>query len=670
MPDGGQVFAAGWSEGWAPASHTNVCDWAEEHVKLPAKGALEYGDYRVDRTPYVREPLECLSVHSAVEEIVLMWGSQTGKTTVVMIGTGYWIDVDPSPMLSVLPTLDFLRDYNREKLEPLIDSCAVIKAKIAPKRSRDESNTSTYKDFRGGFLALTVASTAKGLRGKSVRYLTLDEVDSYEKDVGGEGDPVSLSKKRQTTAARRKRIITSTPLDEVGSRIDPAYKASDACKYHVACPHCGEWQPLVWGNLKFPGGPKSAHYVCAAHACVIEEHHKPQMLRDGQWVATNPAATGEVRGFHLNSLYAPIGWVSWAELAAEFLEAKERLDQGDVSLMKVFINTRLAEVWKEAGEQYDAHDLQKRAEPYELGTVPAGVLILTASADVQGNRIEVELDGWSRGEENWTCDYVVFWGEPADLLSRKDARLDEYLRRTFTNVHGHDLRIAAVAIDSGGHHTADVYMFCRGLRHRHVFAVKGASVANRPILSKPTAVDIDYRGTKIKGGGQVWSVGTDTAKELIYGRLKVGVPGPGYMHFSNELAGEYYKGLTAERLVTRYKRGRARREWVLPPGQRNEPLDLKVYNVAAAQYAGLFRMKAAQWDKLERQYGPSLFTQPIPTQQQPPPPAASPAQDSSGPQVIASEEAPAVRVQASAKPVPQRKTRSPRRGGSFVKGWK
>ena len=185
-----------------------------------------------------------------------------------------------------------------------------------------------------------------------------------------------------------------------------------------------------------------------------------------------------------------------------------------------------------------------------------------------------------------------------DWFSGYEIDPGEYLRRTFTNVHGHDLRIAAVAIDSGGHHTADVYMFCRGLRHRHVFAVKGASVANRPILSKPTAVDIDYRGTKIKGGGQVWSVGTDTAKELIYGRLKVGVPGPGYMHFDRDTQPEWVEQLTSETVVYRMTMGRRVRLWrPRQTGIRQEGLDCTVYAYAAMVGRGgqvLLQQRAGQ----------------------------------------------------------------------------
>ncbi len=131
------------------------------------------------------------------------------------------------------------------------------------------------------------------------------------------------------------------------------------------------------------------------------------------------------------------------------------------------------------------------------------------------------------------------------------------------------------------------------------------SQAGRPILGKPTLVDVNYRGEKIKKGAQLWLLGTDTAKSLIYGRLKVSEPGPGCIHFSRELESEYFAQLTSERLVTRYVKGRPRLEWVKPAGVRNEALDLEVYALAAAHKIGINRYKSPDWDRIEQLVQPA-----------------------------------------------------------------
>lgn len=613
IADAQAIVEAAWSTGWAPAAAISVTAWAEDNVLLSGKSAAEPGPYRAERTPYAIEPMNCMTVSSLVQELVLMWGAQTSKSTVLNNCLGYWVDVEPAAAMLVQPTLNLAKRYSRTRVAVLIEDTPALRRKFAAKRSREDSNTTLMKDFEGGVLVIAGANSAADLRSIAVRYLLLDEVDGYPADVDGEGDPCELAEKRQTTySVRKKTIRTSTPTDELTSRIEPAFNAGSRERFHVPCPACGQYQWLQWRQLKWPSGnPEAAHYECEHCQVAIAERHKATMLPRGVWIAENPGAqNGRVRSFHLSSLYSPLGWASWGELAREFVAASATAAQGDSAKLQVFINTRLAETWKDAGEQTDATAIARRAEPYPLGKVPAGALLLTAACDVQGNRIEVELDGWAAGDENWTVDKVVFWGEPADLLSGKDPRLDDYLRQAFVNSHGHEMRILACAIDSGGHYTHDVYMFCRTRRHRHIFAVKGMSIPGRPVLGKPAAMDINYRGSVLKQGAQLWPVGSDTAKELIFNRLRVEVPGPGYLHFSNELDPEHYQQLTAEKLVTRYHKGRPRREWVLLKGRRNEALDLKVYNFAAAIYAGVTRLPAARWEELRRTLGPSLFTAP------------------------------------------------------------
>lgn len=606
------VFAEGFPVGVTPPPDITVSDWADANLVLAGKAASEPGPFRTRRTPYAREPMDAMSVGSPVEECVLIWGAQTGKSTVANACVGYWVDIEPAPMMFVQPTLNLAKRYSRQRIASMIESTPALRGKFASNRSRDESNTTMLKEFKGGVLVLAGANSAADLRSMPVRYLVLDEVDAYPVDVDGEGDPCDLAAARQSTFARKKRIKTSTPGDELISRIEPWYQASSRAQYQVPCPHCATLQPLKWAQLRWPEGePDGAHYVCEHCGGCIEEHHKSTMLLEeghggqARWVHFVPDA--RVKGYHLSSLYSPLGWVSWAQLAREFVEAKTAADQGDITKLKTFINVRLAETWKQEGETHSAHELAARAEAYRMGEVPEGALVLTAGVDVQGNRLELVVKGWGRGEESWLIEHQVLYGEPADLLSGADPRLIEAERKVYMSPGGMEMRISAIGIDSGGHHTADVYMHCRNARLRHVFAVKGQSQPNKPILGKPSDVEVNWKGARIKRGAQLWPVGSDTAKELIYGRLRVKAVGPGHMHFPEDAGDEYYQQLTSEKLVTKWHRGRQRREWVLPKGRRNEALDLEVYALAAAHYAGIPRMREHQWQGLEKK----LYPRPI-----------------------------------------------------------
>lgn len=610
--DATTLLASVWREYLAPPPKVTVTEWAEQHRILSGKDSAEPGPYRVGRTPYAREPQDCLSPTSAVEEVVLMWGAQTSKTTLGSNWIGCTIDTSPGPVMIVQPTIDMAKRYSRQRLSPMIEESPQLRRKVRENRSRDEANTTLLKEFAGGFMAVAGANSAAGLRSMPVRDLFLDEIDGYPLDVDGEGDPCQLAEARQSTFARRKRLKTSTPTTKGLSRIESAFDASDRCHYHVPCPHCGELQRLVWG-ASVPHGikwdraadgnarPDSVRYVCQHNGCEILEHHKPGMLAGGVWVADRPGAQGgRVRGFHLSSLYSPLGWLSWRQLVVEWQSAQAAARAGDPSLLRVFINTRLAETFEEQGDRADEHELRKRAADIPLRVVTWGHFVMTAGVDVQGDRLECYLWAWGRGLERQLVDRAVFYGDPALPESESGspwAALTEYRRTPVLHASGKAVPLLATMIDSGGHHTQAVYSYCRAHQHAHVMAVKGQSQSGKAILGKPTDQDVSWRGVKLKRGVKLWPVGADSAKAEIYGRLRIQQPGPGYVHLSKHLPGEVFEQLTAERLATRYVKGHAKLEWVKPAGKRNEALDCAVYALAAAIWLGVDRWREGDWSK-------------------------------------------------------------------------
>jgi phage terminase large subunit GpA-like protein len=403
--------------------------------------------------------MEALSTDSDVDEVVLWAGTQLGKSETCNNWIGYSIDYNPGPILLVQPTLDLAKRYSKQRIASLIDSTPVLRGKVQPARSRDSGNTLLEKEFDGGILVIAGANSASGLRSMPARDLLFDEIDAYPLSIDDEGDPISIAEKRQDTFARRKRLKTSTCTIKGESRIEQSYEGSDKRRYYVPCPDCGVHQVLRWSNLKWSphDDPTDVRYACEACGVLIDEGNKPAMLEGGEWRADAPGA--RVRGYWINSLYSPLGWLSWAAMVREFLEAKVALDAGDQTLMQVFVNTRLAETWELLGNKIAEHDVQKRAEAYALRTIPRGVLLLTCSVDVQGDRLEMKLHGWGRNEEYWVIDYAKLYGDPAEQVVWN--ALDEMLQKPIRNIFGIDLRISATAIDHGGHHSQMVETFTR-----------------------------------------------------------------------------------------------------------------------------------------------------------------------------------------------------------------
>ena len=598
MRDGGQIYRQSFLEGLRPDLDLTVSQWSDMYRMLSSKASAEPGPWRTDRTPYLKEIMDCMSANNTTQKVVFMAGAQLGKTEAINNVVGYMIAHAPGPALFVQPTIEMAKRLSKQRLESLINETPCLAEKIAPARSRDSGNTMFSKEYPGGILLLTGANSATGLRSAPCRWILLDEVDAFPSDVDGEGDPCALAERRASTFSRRKIILTSTPTIRDMSRIETEYLASDQRRFFVPCPHCEHKQWLQWKNLQWrDGDPKTAAYVCESCGAHIPEHFKSEMLRKGEWRATATSEDPRTVGFHLSSLYSPLGWKSWQEIVMEFLRSKN-----DAPLLKTFVNTILGETWEEEiGAKLGADGLAERAEFYPASEIPRGASVVTAGVDVQDNRVAVGIYAWGVGEECWLISHGEIYGDPAG--SKLWEQIDDLVLRDYPVEGGGTTRVSAIGIDSGGHYTSEVYTYARSRRGDGVFALKGQSVRNKPPIGKPSKVDISYKGKVLKNSAEVYPVGTDTIKATLFGRLKHNEPGPGYIHFHAEAGHDYFKQLTAERQVVRYVKGFAIREWKKKAGDRNEALDCFVYSFAALNFLYMRYNRATIFEQFSRKLG-------------------------------------------------------------------
>ncbi|EJN31758.1 bacteriophage tail assembly protein [Pseudomonas sp. GM78] len=602
IPNGAEVYREAYFRGLHPDPDVWVDEWADEYMRIPRDtGAAEPGQYRTSRTPYAREPMRCLSPAHPCKRVVTMVASQLMKTQIALNWIGGLIHMAPSNILTLLPSLGLAKRVS-SRIGKTIKATPVLRERVASSRSRDSRNTMDTKEFEGGSLYVTTAGSAANLSELSARYVYGDEIDRWEVDIGEEGDPIELAETRGSTFGRNAKFyFSSSPTIKGASRISDLFEGSDQRYYYVPCPTCGHMQILEWERLHYSKDYSVVHYQCAGPECdvLIDEYHKGEMLAKGEWRA-HAEGDGETVGFHLNALYSPLGWMDWKSLAKQFEKAKKAQAKGDLEPMQVFYNTRLAKVWDSAQEQTKADVLRARArlEGYALGSLPSAVLMLTGSVDVQANRLEFMAMGWGVGMERWVVDFQIVAGDPAD--ERTWAALDELLKAKYRHPCGVGLGILAVAVDSGGHHTDEVYQFCRVRRWRNVFAIKGASKPGKPVIAqRPSMVDVTWKGQTERNGAELWFVGTDTAKDWIYNRYPF-ESGPGALHFANDLPDDFFDQCVAERKVARYIRGHKRIEWVKGKAERNEALDLMVYCLAMAHYLGLNRYKEHDWERVRQ----------------------------------------------------------------------
>lgn len=603
----------------------SVSEWSDRHRFLPSAASAEPGPWRTSRTPYLKEIMDCLSPQSAVEKVVFMKGAQIGGTEAGNNWIGYVIHHSPGPLLAVQPTVEMAKRWSKQRVAGLIETTPALRERVKEARARDSGNTLQTKEFPGGILVITGANSAVGLRSMPVRYLFLDEVDAYDSDVDGEGDPIALAAQRTLTFANRKMFLVSTPTVQGVSRIEREFEQSDQRRFFVPCPHCSTLQWLKFERLQWEKGkPETAAYACEDCGALFEERHKAQFLIGGEWRPTAKPLHPGVAGFHISGLYSPLGWLSWAEIARQWEAA-----QGSDAAIKAFKNTVLGETWQEKGEAPDWKRLADRKEEHLIGTVPDEALFLTAGVDVQRDRIEVHVWGWGRGLRSWLIEPVILDGNTSE--DRVWGDLTAILSRTWDRHDGRAMSISRLAIDTGdGMTTSMVYGWVRRVGDRRVIAVKGMRGFDRSApVSGPTFVDVNERGKKIKRGLQLWMVSVSVFKSETYRFLRLERPTEneiesgaeypdGYIHIPAGTTDEWLKQLTAEQLIavenrrTHFKK----LEWQ-QLRDRNEGLDCRVYARAAAWRMGVDRWTDADWQRLDGQFDP-VVSRPAPSPEQRP----------------------------------------------------
>ena len=550
-----------------PAPIETIAEWADKNMVLPSWDA-EPGPWRTSRTPFLKEIMECLSPRAPYREVSFMKPAQIGGTSVGKNWIGYTVHRSPAAMLIVEPTLDIAGKLSKQRIAPMFEDVPALRGLVREARERDSGNTILAKEFAGGMIVMTGANSGPGLRFMAAERLFLDEIDAY-KVLEREGHPVDIAEKRTLTYGRYKVYKCSTPLLAGSSIIEQTYQDSDQRRYFIPCHFCDHGQVLYWKNLIWPKGkPELAAYECEQCHELIPEHHKTGMLLRGQWIKGRPEVKGKA-GFHLNALYAPYGWVnSWGYLAKQWTEIIHKRDR---AAQQVFTNTNLAETWSEEGERVEATGLMTRREIYPA-PVPDGALVLTAAVDVQDDRLEALVKGWGEDEESWAITYKIFHGSPAQRDVWNQA--ETWLGQRFIHETGPPMRIQLAAVDTGGHQTKAAYEFVKRCRTCRAIAVKGSNIPGHPIVGRASKKNI--------GNVKLFPIGTDTAKDTIFARLKIEEFGPGCCHFPTlpEFDAEYFAQLTAEARTPKYIKGIQVGSFYRKLRARNEALDLEVYNLA------------------------------------------------------------------------------------------
>lgn len=536
-----------------PPPKLDLAEWIEANLVLPAGVSALPG--RVQLHSFQRGIAQAIS-DPEIEKVTLVKSVRVGLTTLLTATIANYAVNEPCPVMLLLPAEADCRDYVVSDLEPIFAATPILRDLLSPDGAEDRS-TLTSKRFPSGSLKVVPARAPRNLRRHNIRVLLCDEVDGME--VGAEGNPIDLAMRRTLSFSNRKIVLGSTPTIEETSIILRSYEESDRRIFEVPCVECGSYNEILWRHIEWqPDQPETAAYRCPHCETPIAERHKAGMVAKGAWRITAPHVTGHA-GFRLNAFVSPLANATWGRLAAEFLQVKS-----DPSRLQVWVNTIAAEGWRETVEHIDENELRARAEPFGLpDRLPPEVLLVTAGVDVQHDRLETTIVGWSR-DEILILAHEIIWG--AVHTNDPWIELDELLRSTWRHPKGGMLKIDAAIVDSADS-TDTVYAFTRPRYARHIFAGKGAA-GTRPAAEFSKSRHIAAR---------LVIIGVDQIKAEIMQRLARGRS----IRFASSLPPTYYEQLVSEKQVIRYRFGVPVRAWVRLSGRSAESLDATAYAFAA-----------------------------------------------------------------------------------------
>lgn len=469
-----------------------VSSWAEEKRVLSNKETARPGKFSWDYTPYTKEIADCFSVNSPVREVAIMKGVQLGFTDGVFMNTiGYYMDYAPAPMMLVSADKGLLKEFKNVRITPMINNSGLadkIKADNSTRNSRRQGETATMIEFIGGFLRLAGAHNPVDLASMSIKIAMLDEIDGYKEDIGGEGSPIDLAKKRTDSFGRSKKIgYISTPKTKEKTKIEPLYNQGDKRRFFVPCPHCQKRQVLIFFNYNggyYPenkkvynkknkimhspygfsfnseeckkGNYSSVGYKCKFCGEIMKEWHKRDMNIKGKWAPTAKPKVPFFRSYHLPAFYSPTK--EWWEIVRDFIEAK-----GNINKLKSFKNLCEGVPFDDTTKSITKHNVYPKRMDYLPNVLQTGALFVVAACDVQHDRLEVQIVAVGRRYRTWTLDYRVFHGDTAIKSNECWEKLKKIGDEKFYGGGWKSgLYAEMIAVDSSdGARTNTVYEFCQ-----------------------------------------------------------------------------------------------------------------------------------------------------------------------------------------------------------------
>ena len=590
-------------------------EYIQKNRIIPRGLSPKPGYYDYSYTPYLREIIDNLDASSPVRKIAVMKSAQIGATVgLIESGIMYHIGCDPLPQVFVTADKELAKKTMTTRIEPMLEYSKLDKLIKAQHGRHRTGSTNLSKEYRSGHLHLLGANNPDGFRGVTYPRMYLDEIDTYSRNLKNEGNAIALAENRTLAfAATRKIIYASTPLTKQTSQIYYLFMQGDQRYFNVPCPHCAEFQALVWhgkddngreygmhweSNKKFMPIDETIGYICRHCQEKFYNYHKAEMLDKGKWIATATANEPGLVSYHINALYSPVGMYSFTNMVYEWIKCwdMEKNKLKDLEQYRSFRNTKQGLPFEERGESIRMEKVKaNRSYYYSKNTINnyqfkkdtgSELLLLTCSVDVQKVCLYVDVKGWTAGGRSYTIDFFSIDGPTEDYNSPVWKELEEILcDRVWLDENDRKYKIITTVIDSGKF-TTYVYNFCKKFTYG-VQAIKGNDHINGGLTYKEFA-----KTTLEKAGLSVaYHVNSTRMKDFIARMFNLNwdtgeFQPEWYANFPEDMRDDYFRQFEAEHKVDEYDKITnkfLRTRWKLTPGRENHALDTFAYNLACLE---------------------------------------------------------------------------------------
>ena len=456
-----------------------IRDWVEGHrLPIPAQHnrmaaaagkVWEFGQFSVLADwifDFLRQPTtDVLFADGSTRQVrnrtaAIIKDSQSGCSSIALHGLAWWARFRGGNMIFVTDCRQQARDFARDRLSPVLDAYASLRAE-----KNEKASTAMAIRYSRGTMYLGGGQSASEFVSKPASLTIADECAKH--DLIDDMPSLSLLEGRITADDEAKLLAFSTPDNSLEYDEDPvtgrrrpvitretvihaSYLRGTQERCEVPCPHCGYYQELVFEGLRFGHCKESlpfseteakpvwnrdrvlqeTYYECAGCHERIDESAKPDMISSRRFVAQNLSPAVAHRSLAVSSLInQAFASRRWGAIANAFIDASENGSEVSIKAFHTEFLGRPFERYKtkrpadEAVAKLRRGYRRLRWDGQPALTIPmasADIRFLQMTADVQrgeGNQVgEIGMVKWSISAVGWDgSNTVLDWGEVPEL---------------------------------------------------------------------------------------------------------------------------------------------------------------------------------------------------------------------------------------------------------------